>query len=131
MSSSNRVRRVSKELGDIKKDTASRILCEAVGSDLSHLQASFPGPPDTPYEGGTFFVDIQIPQEYPFRPPQMKFKTRLWHPNISSQTVYISSLGRNQISDKIIGSNLSRYVRHSLVSGSNHQICSAVSPISA
>ena len=35
---------------------------------------------------GTFHVDIQIPPEYPFEPPKMKFITEIWHPNVSSQT---------------------------------------------
>ncbi len=86
---SNRLRRIAKELADIHSDTASKIYCEGAdgGSDISHLLASFPGPPDTPYEGGTYAVDIKIPTEYPFRPPVMQFKTKLWHPNVSSQTV--------------------------------------------
>jgi ubiquitin-conjugating enzyme (huntingtin interacting protein 2) len=88
---SNRLRRIAKELSDIQADTDSKIFAEpANGSDLSHLLASFPGPPDTPYEGGTYIVDIKIPNEYPFRPPVMYFKTKLWHPNVSSQTVRIS-----------------------------------------
>jgi ubiquitin-conjugating enzyme (huntingtin interacting protein 2) len=87
---SNRIRRIAKELADIQNDTDSRIFCEpANGSDLSRLRATFPGPPETPYEGGTFIVDIKIPQEYPFKPPIMSFSTRLWHPNVSSQTVCI------------------------------------------
>ena len=44
------------------------------------------GPEGTPYEGGVFFVDIVIPQQYPFEPPKMKFENKIWHPNISSQT---------------------------------------------
>jgi len=43
------------------------------------------GPSGTPYEGGTFLVDIVIPANYPFEPPKMRFDTRLWHPNVSSQ----------------------------------------------
>ena len=31
-------------------------------------------------------MDIQIPADYPFKPPKMKFDTKIWHPNISSQT---------------------------------------------
>lgn len=85
---SNRLRRIAKELADIQSDTDSNIHAQAIdGHDISHLHASFIGPPDSPYEGGTYIVDIVIPSEYPFRPPQMRFKTRLWHPNISSQTV--------------------------------------------
>jgi len=32
-----------------------------------------------------FIVDIQIPKNYPFVPPKMRFDTRVWHPNVSSQ----------------------------------------------
>merc|ERR1712117_583413 len=41
---------------------------------------------DTCYEGGTFIVDIEIPLDYPYKPPKMKFDTKIWHPNVSSQT---------------------------------------------
>jgi ubiquitin-conjugating enzyme (huntingtin interacting protein 2) len=27
------------------------------------------GPPDTPYEGGRFLLEIKIPETYPFNPP--------------------------------------------------------------
>ncbi|KAL4890132.1 ubiquitin-protein ligase [Aspergillus ambiguus] len=85
---SSRSRRIAKELADIHADTHSQIIAVPVGNDedITHLRGSFPGPPGTPYEGGTYEVDIQIPTEYPFRPPVMKFVTKVWHPNISSQT---------------------------------------------
>lgn len=87
--STNRARRVAKEIADIHADTTSKVQAEPVGSsdDLTHLKGRFKGPPGTPYEGGTYVVDIRIPNEYPFRPPIMKFDTKLWHPNVSSQTV--------------------------------------------
>merc|ERR1712118_228226 len=44
------------------------------------------GPEETPYEGGHFVLDISIPEEYPYSPPKVKFDTKIWHPNISSQT---------------------------------------------
>ncbi|KAI1749700.1 putative ubiquitin carrier protein [Xylaria castorea] len=86
--SSSRARRVAKELSDMASDAASsKITAESMlNSDLTHLKASFPGPPGTPYEGGKYIVDVLIPVEYPFRPPIMKFDTKVWHPNISSQT---------------------------------------------
>jgi ubiquitin-conjugating enzyme (huntingtin interacting protein 2) len=84
------MRRVAKELADIQRDSQSNIHAEpAAGDDVSHLKASFQGPPDTAYQGGTFIVDIKIPNEYPFKPPNMKFDTKIWHPNVSSQTVSI------------------------------------------
>lgn len=86
---SNRMRRVGKEIADIHKDKDSQIKVDPVGGqeDITHLRGSFPGPPDTPYQGGTYYIDIKIPTDYPFRPPVMKFETKVWHPNVSSQTV--------------------------------------------
>ncbi|KAF3903854.1 hypothetical protein ABW20_dc0101882 [Dactylellina cionopaga] len=82
----NRSRRIHKEMEDLRKDVQSGMSAEPVGDDISHLRGTFKGPPGTPYEGGTYNVDIKIPNEYPFKPPQMKFLTNVWHPNVSSQT---------------------------------------------
>ena len=84
----SRTRRIAKELADIKGDTLSEVKADTVGpDDFTHLKGSFKGPPGTPYEGGTYVIDIRIPSDYPFRPPIMKFDTKVWHPNVSSQTV--------------------------------------------
>ncbi|KAI5917189.1 ubiquitin carrier protein [Camillea tinctor] len=86
---SSRTRRIAKELADMEADAyASKITAQPADNsgDLTHLKARIPGPPGTPYEGGQYIVDVRIPTEYPFRPPIMKFDTKVWHPNISSQT---------------------------------------------
>ncbi|EPS35419.1 hypothetical protein H072_11229 [Dactylellina haptotyla CBS 200.50] len=82
----NRSRRILKELEDLHKDVHSGITASLIGEDISHLLGKITGPPGTPYEGGTFKIDIKIPNEYPFKPPQMKFETSVYHPNVSSQT---------------------------------------------
>lgn len=86
--SSTRERRILKELSDIQqdKDNSGVLATPVDSSNLTHLKGTFPGPPDTPYAGGTYTVDIQIPDMYPFKSPVMKFDTKMWHPNISSQT---------------------------------------------
>ncbi|KAF2425806.1 hypothetical protein EJ08DRAFT_651961 [Tothia fuscella] len=85
--SSHRTRRINKEIADIANDPHSRVTVEPIkDEDLTHLRGHFEGPPDTPYEGGKYSIDIKIPGDYPFRPPIMRFETKVWHPNISSQT---------------------------------------------
>lgn len=83
----SRAKRIMKELQAVKDDPAAKINLEFVNeSDIHHLKGSFLGPPGTPYEGGIFVVDIEVPMEYPFKPPKMKFDTKVYHPNISSVT---------------------------------------------
>ena len=53
---------------------------------MTQFLAEVRGPPDSPYEGGAYTLSIEIPEGYPFKPPKMRFMTRVWHPNISSVT---------------------------------------------
>lgn len=86
----HKARRIAKELADIRADSISKIQAESVQDSLTNLKGSFPGPPGTPYEGGLYEIAITIPNEYPFKPPVMKFLTKIWHPNVSSQTVRLT-----------------------------------------
>mmetsp|Transcript_56951 Transcript_56951/g.65245 ORF Transcript_56951/g.65245 Transcript_56951/m.65245 type:complete len:194 (-) Transcript_56951:120-701(-) len=79
--------RILKEFQDFSKNAeASNIQISLVDEDINHWKGIITGPKDTPYEGGYFQVDIQLPVDYPYKPPKMKFDTKIWHPNISSQT---------------------------------------------
>jgi len=79
-----RLRRVNKEIADCKNDKTSNIKISLIDESPFHLKGSFPGPAETPYEGGHFEVDIVIPDSYPFQPVKMKFITKVYHPNVSS-----------------------------------------------
>ncbi|GEM10216.1 ubiquitin-conjugating enzyme [Rhodotorula toruloides] len=88
MANPARNKRLLREFQDIQRDT-SGLKIEQVGDSLDHFVGSFPGPSGSPYEGGRFEVDIQPPLRYPFEPLKMKFRTKVYHPNISSATGYI------------------------------------------
>lgn len=50
--------------------------------DIYVWEIGIVGPPDTIYQGGYFLATMKFPQDYPFNPPDFRFNTALWHPNI-------------------------------------------------
>ncbi|XP_065581638.1 ubiquitin-conjugating enzyme E2-22 kDa-like [Artemia franciscana] len=81
--------RIKRELKEVcKSDEGCKwsIHLEPINDTCTQLSGMISGPPDTPYEGGKYNLEIVIPDTYPFNPPKVKFLTKIWHPNISSVT---------------------------------------------
>jgi ubiquitin-protein ligase len=51
---------------------------------------------DSPYAGGVFFLQIQFPTDYPFKPPKVHFTTRIYHPNINANGSICLDILRDQ-----------------------------------
>ena len=72
---------ILKELKAIE-DASECYRAVLVDDDMYHWEASIIGPDESPYEGGTFRLDIRIPFDFPLHPPRIKFKTKIYHPNV-------------------------------------------------
>ena len=46
-------------------------------------RASFFGPRDTSYAGGIFYLEINFPEDYPNKAPEIYFITPIYHPNVN------------------------------------------------
>ncbi|KAI8039316.1 ubiquitin-conjugating enzyme E2 D2B [Drosophila gunungcola] len=75
--------RLKKEFNVFAKGPVDGCKAELVDENLFHWIATIPGPPDTPYEGGCFKMDLIFPENYPFQPPHIEFRTRIFHCNIT------------------------------------------------
>lgn len=109
------------ELQDLGRDPPAQCSAGPVGEDLFHWQATIMGPPESPYQGGVFFLTIHFPTDYPFKPPKVKnlypkswkspmfkltfcffafsqvaFTTRIYHPNINSNGSICLDILRSQ-----------------------------------
>ncbi|XP_046389838.1 ubiquitin-conjugating enzyme E2-22 kDa [Ischnura elegans] len=81
-----RIKREFKEVIKSEEVAKCAIKVELVNDSFTELKGEIAGPPDTPYEGGNFILEIKVPETYPFNPPKVRFITKIWHPNISSVT---------------------------------------------
>lgn len=71
------------ELRNIRGGKVPFVSAVPLNDSLNEILASIEGPPDTPYEGGVFWITVKLSDSDPFGPPLMRFQTKIYHPNIS------------------------------------------------
>ncbi|KAI0327743.1 hypothetical protein GY45DRAFT_1327287 [Cubamyces sp. BRFM 1775] len=82
---STTLKRIHREIADLKKEDLGAIKLAPSGDDLFHWSATIPGPEGSVYEGGVFQVEIVLGHDYPFSAPRVAFKTRIYHMNINER----------------------------------------------
>nr|XP_020442778.1 ubiquitin-conjugating enzyme E2 L3-like [Monopterus albus] len=78
-------KRLCKELDDIRK-SGMKHFCNIQVDESNILTWQGLIVPDCPpYDKGAFRIEIVFPAEYPFKPPKITFKTKIYHPNIDEK----------------------------------------------
>ncbi|XP_055857601.1 ubiquitin-conjugating enzyme E2-18 kDa [Episyrphus balteatus] len=78
-------RRLKKELTDLQA-SGLRSFREVLIEDQNLLRwTGLIVPENPPYNKGAFRIEINFPAEYPFKPPKINFKTKIYHPNIDEK----------------------------------------------
>ena len=79
-------KRIQKELTEFNKEEPEGLTAGPVDdSDMFKWTATLTGPEDSPYEGGNFELSMEFPKDFPFKPPEFYFKTKIFHPNINPE----------------------------------------------
>ncbi|KAI8848044.1 ubiquitin-conjugating enzyme E2-16 kDa [Chytridium lagenaria] len=76
-------RRIQKELKDIMATPSPLFSAGPNGDDLFHWEALLYGPGARML--GVFKVALELTTDYPFKPPKIKFNTKLYHPNVDDE----------------------------------------------
>lgn len=67
----------------LKTDPIEGIKLAPLDIGWYHWQGTIAGPVGSPFEGGMFFLHIQVPYSYPRSSAIVRFLTKIFHPNIS------------------------------------------------
>lgn len=90
---SNSAKRIMKELRDLRREETEKLkhkerlqvfAAPIDDSDIYTWRGKIHPPETSAYSKGVFYLDIKIPTDYPFKPPRVRFLTRIFHPNINT-----------------------------------------------
>ncbi|KAK7790422.1 hypothetical protein R5R35_010481 [Gryllus longicercus] len=77
------IKRLIIDFDRIKQDFISGVCAAPKTSNFLVWKGVIFGPPDTPYEDGTFKIRLRFTKEYPMKPPKVRFVSKMFHPNIN------------------------------------------------
>eukprot|EP01059_Diplonema_ambulator_P036773 TRINITY_DN934_c0_g1_i1.p1 TRINITY_DN934_c0_g1~~TRINITY_DN934_c0_g1_i1.p1 ORF type:complete len:256 (+),score=58.54 TRINITY_DN934_c0_g1_i1:207-974(+) len=83
---------LAKQLNDLMRNPVAGFKVEPYEGNLFKWDVWLLGPKDTPYMGGTFRAQLSFTEEFPMKPPEMRFLSEFWHPNVYPNGVVCISI---------------------------------------
>ncbi|GME94325.1 unnamed protein product [Ambrosiozyma monospora] len=75
-------RRLMRDFKRIQQDSAGGVSASPLPDNVMIWNGIIIGPQDTPFEDGTFRLKLTFDEQYPNKPPQVKFTSEMFHPNV-------------------------------------------------
>jgi ubiquitin-conjugating enzyme E2 N len=75
-------KRITKEIEKLEAQKEQGLDIFTTKDNNRYVFMKLIGPKDTPYENGIFYIEFYFPDDYPSCPPEARFLTKIFHPNI-------------------------------------------------
>ncbi|KAK3862455.1 ubiquitin-conjugating enzyme E2 A isoform X1 [Homarus americanus] len=75
-------RRLMRDFKRLQQDPPAGVSAAPTENNIMIWNAVIFGPHDTPFEDGTFKLTLEFTEEYPNKPPTVKFVSKMFHPNV-------------------------------------------------
>mmetsp|Transcript_40705 Transcript_40705/g.100576 ORF Transcript_40705/g.100576 Transcript_40705/m.100576 type:complete len:154 (-) Transcript_40705:187-648(-) len=89
-------RRLMRDFKRLQNDPPQGVSGAPKDNDIMKWNAVIFGPDDTPWEDGTFRLQLEFTEDYPNKAPTVKFVTKLFHPNVYADGSICLDILQNQ-----------------------------------
>jgi len=89
-------RRLIQDFKRMQKEPPTGISAAPQDNNILSWSAVIFGPDDTPWDGGTFKLTLTFTEDYPNKPPVVKFVSTLFHPNVYTDGSICLDILQNQ-----------------------------------
>ncbi|KAG6489303.1 hypothetical protein ZIOFF_050572 [Zingiber officinale] len=89
-------KRLMRDFKRLQQDPPAGISGAPHDNNIMLWNAVIFGPDDTPWDGGTFKLTLQVSEDYPNKPPTVRFVSRMFHPNIYADGSICLDILQNQ-----------------------------------
>mmetsp|Transcript_7046 Transcript_7046/g.20025 ORF Transcript_7046/g.20025 Transcript_7046/m.20025 type:complete len:151 (+) Transcript_7046:104-556(+) len=75
-------KRIEKETQKLAQEPPPGLDARPDADNYRYFHITMTGPQGTPYDGGSYKLELFLPEAYPMEPPKVRFLTKIYHPNI-------------------------------------------------